>query len=99
MSNSKGSYRTTWERAMAAYDALPREVRVVLANSIGNWVAQPLLTKLRRKGYSTKDAVNVVTYWNMTSAAQYRRLIVRLAAGAVWQRPREQPSRPAQASR
>ena len=48
--NSSGTrkYRTTIANAMNAFDKLPSEARVALANAAGNWVPQPFLTKYRR---------------------------------------------------
>lgn len=46
--NSAGSYRTTRELAMRAYDALPREVRDALKEAVADFVPQPLVTDMRR---------------------------------------------------
>ena len=45
-SNSRGSYRTTRQNAMKAFDKLPPKARAALANAAFNWAAQPVLTKL-----------------------------------------------------
>jgi hypothetical protein len=51
-SNNPGSYRTTRENMMRAFDKLPPEVRAALANAVGNWVPQPFLTQYRRGYFS-----------------------------------------------
>jgi len=43
-----GSYYTTTKAMMKAYDKLPPAARQAFANSIENWVPQPLLTRYRR---------------------------------------------------
>lgn len=48
--NASGSYATTLEFQMAAFDKLPSEIRQRLANAVDNWVPQPLLSKWRRCG-------------------------------------------------
>ena len=56
MSNSvTGSYQTTPERSMSAFDKLPPTARRALANSIECWAVQPILTHHRRgtKGFVT----------------------------------------------
>lgn len=53
MSNgSRGSYRTTRENVMRAFDNLPPAARIALANALDNWVAQPFLTMQRRESRS-----------------------------------------------
>ena len=47
--NTEGSYITTTEAMMQAYDKLPASVRQVLQNAPDNWVPQPLLTDYKRK--------------------------------------------------
>ena len=46
MSNSSaGSYKTTPERTMAAFDKLPPTIRAELAKSASDWAVEPLLTE------------------------------------------------------
>lgn len=47
-SNSRGSYKTTRENMMKAFDKLPSEVRMALANASLNAVPQPYATMLKR---------------------------------------------------
>ena len=61
--NSKGSYRTTRENMMKAFDKLPREVRMALCEAPENWVPQPLLTKIRR-GRRADDVAFMVRTWS-----------------------------------
>ena len=61
-----GTYRTTREGMMAAYDQLPPQARVTLANAIDNWVPQPVLACYHR----TRDiiaTVQMVRFSNRTS--------------------------------
>lgn len=55
MSNSSGSYRSTRENSMAAFDKLPPTARAALANAAINWAPQPFRTRWMRglKGYRT----------------------------------------------
>jgi hypothetical protein len=47
MNHLGGTYRTTTAKMMAAYDELPPQARAALAQSVDNWVPQPLLTRYR----------------------------------------------------
>lgn len=62
--NSCGSYRTTREKMMKAFDKLPPECREALANAIGNYVPQPYLTMLRR-GESADDVIRSIEFSGM----------------------------------
>ena len=66
-----GSYRSTTANVMRAFDRLPAEARVALANAVENWVAQPLLTQHRRGILS--DAASIVQrieLWNRLELAK-----------------------------
>lgn len=67
MSNSKGSYQTTREQMMKAFDKLPPTLRKALADSDENWVPQILLTKWRRLpwGQGIETLAAVVRSWDM----------------------------------
>src|ERR1051326_9573218 len=66
-----GSYRTTTALAMAAYDRLPSEARHALADAVGNWVAQPLLTPYRRGTWDAADIVAQIDRWNRQELAKW----------------------------
>ena len=70
MSNSSGSYQTTEQAMMKAYDKLPMLVRMALANCCENYVPQPLLTMLRR-GRSELDVIRIVQDWNEQGKAEH----------------------------
>src|SRR5690349_21081888 len=82
--NSRGSYRTTKQNMMRAFDKLPAEVREALANAPENWVAQPFLTALRRGQF---DAPSLVRWIETLSRVElnrredYRRRAVRAYRG------------------
>jgi hypothetical protein len=63
MSNSSGSYPTTTEAVMAAYDKLPLLVRMALANALDDYVPQPVLTRHRR-GETPVQLVMMVKRWD-----------------------------------
>ena len=48
MSNGYGSYRTTAEADLAAYDASPPLLRWIERNTIAKWASVPLLKEWRR---------------------------------------------------
>jgi Family of unknown function (DUF6525) len=60
VSNDRGSYPTTLAAVMRAYDKLPPVVRRALADAIFDWVPQPFLTDLRRRGYSPEKIVKLI---------------------------------------
>lgn len=47
MSNGRGSYATTPERTMKAFDQLPRSARAALSSAAIDWAVQPYLTAWR----------------------------------------------------
>jgi hypothetical protein len=59
-----GSYRTTTALAMAAYDRLPSEARHALANAVGDYVSQPLLTWYRRGDLDAVGIIRRVDLWD-----------------------------------
>jgi hypothetical protein len=76
-SNSKGSYRTTADLVMKAFDRVPTEVRQALATANHNYVAQPFLTKARH-GESPKHLIKIIRQADEKRAVKhYRRLGVR----------------------
>jgi len=50
MGNSSGSYCSTRENSMRAYDKLPASARAALANASYDWATQPFLTGFERRG-------------------------------------------------
>lgn len=62
-SNSRGSYRTTRQNMMRAFDRLPPDVRAELRDSIDNRAPQPLNT-MRKRGLEDKALVGLVRCWN-----------------------------------
>lgn len=51
MSNGSGSYRTTPERQMKAYDKMPKRLREVVANTNTDWATAPILTMFIKAGW------------------------------------------------
>jgi len=72
MGNSGGSYYSTPENAMRAFDKLPRTVRNALANAIFDWASQPFLTQWRR-GTSPKKLVALIREWDREACAKRER--------------------------
>jgi Family of unknown function (DUF6525) len=72
ITNSRtGSYRTTRENVMRAFDSLPRDARAALANSVDNWVPQPLVTRYRRGILPDAAAlVERIEFWNAAELAK-----------------------------
>jgi hypothetical protein len=70
--NDRGSYRTTKANMMAAFDKLPPEVRRALAGAEGNYVPQPLLTKLKR-GSAPSLALALIELWDRQELARERK--------------------------
>lgn len=63
MGNSNGTYQTTREASMRAYDKLPPMVREAVANAAFDWAPQPIVTLLR-KGHSPERIVAAVAAWD-----------------------------------
>ena len=57
MGNSKGSYRSTRENLMAAYDKLPPSARKALQDAAFNWAPQPIVTHWRRGTFKTGEVI------------------------------------------
>lgn len=75
MSNSKGSYTTTPERTMAAYDKLPPSARKALQDAIFCWATQPIYSRWRdgRRGYKTgKDIAARIAEWDQKKSRKLR---------------------------
>jgi hypothetical protein len=64
MGNDTGTYPTTLAAVMRAYDKLPPVVRRALADAVFDWVPQPLLTRLRRDGWSPEKIVEEIALWD-----------------------------------
>jgi hypothetical protein len=69
-SNSQGNYRTTPQRAMAAFDKLPAVVRIALHEAVANWAPQPILTEYRRLKYDAHPVLALIRHWNRTELEQ-----------------------------
>jgi len=66
-----GSYYTTTKAMMKAYDKLPPAARQAFANSIENWVPQPLLTRYRRGWLKTgSECADLVNHWDLRELAK-----------------------------
>jgi len=72
MGNSHGSYYSTPERHMRAYDKLPRTVRQALADADFDYATQPVLTHWRR-GASPKALVRLIRQWDRKDRKRKRR--------------------------
>lgn len=75
MSNSKGSYYSTTENSMTAYDKLPPTARRALQDAAFCWAPQPVLTRWRkgRAGYKTgADIAKTVAKWDRSKIAKMR---------------------------
>lgn len=73
MSNSRGSYRSTIENSMAAYDKLPPSARKALQDAVFCWAPQPIVTYWRngRKGFKTgADIAKSVAKWDRDALAK-----------------------------
>ena len=76
MGNSKGSYSTTKERTMAAYDKLPATARKALQDALVDWASQPIYSRWRdgRKGYKTgADIAARVAEWDRQQLAKWNK--------------------------
>jgi Family of unknown function (DUF6525) len=71
-SSSGRAYRTTTANAMRAFDRLPPEVRIALANAADNWVPQRLVTMLRRD-WSVTGVLRLIETWNAQELAKRER--------------------------
>jgi hypothetical protein len=60
--NDTGTYRSTLEKLMRAYDELPPTVRRALANAIFDWAAPPLLRDYL-DGKSARKIIKDLARW------------------------------------
>src|SRR5262245_55431785 len=101
MSNTHhGSYPTTTEAMMRAFDALPPAARKALADAIENWVPQPLLTRYRRGQFRAGGEIAaIIGRWDRNELVK-RQEQRRRAAGAYKGNAPEKPNAdPSNASR
>ncbi len=73
--NSQGSYYSTTENSMAAYDKLPPTARLALQNAVFDWAPQPLVTSWRKgvKGYRNgADIARKVAAWDASKIRKAR---------------------------
>ena len=74
MGNSRGSYPTTKERTMAAYDKLPPSARKALQDALVDWAVQPIYSSWRngRKGFKTgSDIAARVAEWDQKQLSKW----------------------------
>jgi hypothetical protein len=70
MGNSAtGSYQTTDQAVMRAFDSLPAAAREALRNSIENWVPQPLAARWRKGQSTPTELVSFVVNWDKKEMA------------------------------
>lgn len=67
-----GSYRTSIENHMKAFDKLPAPIREALRNSSVNWAAQPFLTAYRR-GVHYSEIIALIEQADAKEAAKLRK--------------------------
>lgn len=84
--NASGNYYTTTEAMMKAFDTLPKAVRIALANSLENWVPQPLCTRVKelrkRKLWPSdidKTMLVQLERWNATERDEHWYRMERMA--------------------
>jgi Family of unknown function (DUF6525) len=74
MGNSvTGSYYTTPQRSMAAFDKLPKSPREALADAVENWAPQTILTAHNRqkRGFETgTEIAATIARWNREELAK-----------------------------
>jgi len=68
--NNQGGYPTTTEAMMRAFDKLPRTVRMALANSVENWVPQPIRTRFERGQWTAPECLKRIAKWNADELAK-----------------------------
>lgn len=79
MNNGSGSYRTTPQRQMKAFDKLPKRLREYLANSNTDWATAPILTMFIRAGWT-----GAVDYCIKEIAKWERARFSSLSMARVW---------------
>jgi hypothetical protein len=85
MSNSSGSYYSTTQNTMRAYDKLPPAARKALADAAFNWAPQPIVTKWNRgcAGYKTgPDIARKISEWDADRIAKDRSRVWGIKGGA-----------------
>lgn len=89
----EGTYRTTPELAMAAFDKLPPVARKAFANAVANYAPQPWLTRYRRGEFKTGDEIAVwVRLYDLPQLEQWEEQR-QLAIGAYKGNAPEKPTR------
>jgi len=76
MGNSSGTYRTSPQNAMKAFDKLPASARAALANAAYCWAPQPFLTQFERKG-RWKTGKELAAYINQIDQTEVGKLACR----------------------
>lgn len=92
--NSAGSYKSTRDDLMRAFDKLPKSVRQALAEASRSYAPQPLLTAFRRgtpaekivawiKGWDTPEALapRALVSWGPDYVSGVLRVTPKLTAG------------------
>lgn len=70
MSNSEGSYATTPELYMRAFDKLPKALREAFHEANENYVPQPSLTRLKRGAVSVEAEIAAIKRWDAMNRAE-----------------------------
>ncbi len=73
MSNSQGSYRTTRQNKMAAFDKLPPSARKALANATFSYAPQPIRTRWTRQLVGYRNGVEIaktIARWDRDEIAK-----------------------------
>jgi hypothetical protein len=85
-SNSKGSYRTTPQNMMRAFDKLPPSARSALAEAAFNYAPQPILTNWRRGTPGMKTGEQIaqrVREWDAQQIAKDRKRVWGISDAAT----------------
>ncbi len=78
MGNSSGSYHSTRENSMAAFDKLPPTIRAALANAAFCYAPQPIRTRFNRglMGYrNVKEVAATIRRWDAEKIAKDRKRV------------------------
>ena len=93
MGNSDGTYETTTENMLRAYDKLSPSVKKALMESNQDWVPQPLVTKqnqLRKDGMSQEDIdrflMDIIEGWNKYDSDEHFYRIERMSDGSPYEK-------------
>lgn len=76
--NEGGTYASTPQLSMRAFDKLPSRVRQRLAACIDDWATQPILT-LVRGGMTTDYLIRLIDRWDEESREEHHYRMDRLA--------------------